>query len=400
MLDPIASPISLSPAQPALAGLASSSSPVDDSAAATLALKALGLQAAPTGPSFASTLQSRLRLTALNKLALPPKAPAVDIAAADSASSAERPDLITEALSVTNSNDIKSEGKTLPDHDVITTENASDPSNAAAAPSTDTTSATPTFTLNTVSATASTTITPIIAKDTAAPALSPKPPASTENMLGTRATTAVANRNNEVPTTAPAIVAGAAEINAPAAAIADKQRDGNWFGELLGNRVNAASQNMPQAVTMAMPARIVATPVSSRDWSGDVGNQLTWMVSQRESSANLVLNPPEMGRIEVSITLNGDQASASFVSSNPDVRDALQGSLPRLREVLADAGVFLGQADIGAKSFGQQRNGAEKGHKSGDDSVPSSGPSLLGSVNLSPTMSILTSGQGLIDLFA
>jgi flagellar hook-length control protein FliK len=126
------------------------------------------------------------------------------------------------------------------------------------------------------------------------------------------------------------------------------------------------------------------------------------MTHQRESRADLVLNPPNLGRIEVSITLNGDQASASFVSASAEVRDALQGSLPRLREVLADAGVFLSQANIGPESF-QQGNGTEKGRKSADDHFAPAAASLLGSDEGSLASAAgqpASRGQGLIDLFA
>ena len=398
MLDPVNSPASPSTAQAAIANPALS--PGDDSASTTSALKALGVPAAPAGPSFASTLQSRLRLTALNKLAAPVKARAEDIGTADPTFSADRLSLIADALSLVGDG-AKTGNKTVSNLDA-TTESASGQSNTTATQPTDTPSATPIFTLTTAPSSAGTTITPIVTNAIKDPAISTppsNPPVSVNDSVRDEATAINAGGDAAAPTP-PATIAATAEIKGPVAAIADKQREGSWFGELLGNRVNVAPLSAPLVSNAAMPARIVATPVSSSDWSGDVGNQLTWMVSQRESSANLVLNPPDMGRIEISITMNGDQASASFISTNPDVRDALQGSLPRLREVLADAGVFLGQADIGAQAFGQQQNGAEKGRKSGHDSLPAGGQSLLGSVNLPSTMSILTSGQGLIDLFA
>ncbi len=74
------------------------------------------------------------------------------------------------------------------------------------------------------------------------------------------------------------------------------------------------------------------------------------MVSNSRQQAEIVLNPPQLGRIEVSLTLDGDRASAFFVSPHAAVREALESSMIRLREVLADAGVTLGETQVGAES--------------------------------------------------
>jgi flagellar hook-length control protein FliK len=177
------------------------------------------------------------------------------------------------------------------------------------------------------------------------------------------------------------------------------------FPELLRATQSHAGANAAQAIQSHIVAnepfaRPVQTPISSPHWADDVGNQLTWMVGKNEGKADLVLNPPQLGRIEVSLSISGDQATASFVSANPEVRDALQGSLPRLREILADTGIFLGQASIGADSSRQGGNNAETGRKSADDSFSAQGRTLIGSLN-APSSTIWTSGgKGLVDLFA
>lgn len=221
------------------------------------------------------------------------------------------------------------------------------------------------------------------------------------------ASTGSGNARAPAEPAAAAILAAAPEKAALIAANQGREASDSAFSSLLHNATAhtglISAQAPPPAVVSPLPIREVASPVTSAYWASDVGNQLSWMINQRESRADLVLNPPQLGRIEVSITLNGDQASASFVSMNPDVRDALQGSLPRLREVLADAGIFLGQANIGAESFRQGENGAEKGGKSPDDSFSLTGQSLLGFDNgpLSIVPTRTTSrGMGVIDLFA
>ena len=62
--------------------------------------------------------------------------------------------------------------------------------------------------------------------------------------------------------------------------------------------------------------------------------------------------------------MTGDQATATFVSANPAVREAIENAVPRLREVLADAGVTLGQTQVGSDSPQQSANGNENGDNS------------------------------------
>ncbi|HTH40275.1 MAG TPA: flagellar hook-length control protein FliK [Rhodocyclaceae bacterium] len=147
----------------------------------------------------------------------------------------------------------------------------------------------------------------------------------------------------------------------------------------------------------------IETPVGHQNWSQEVGDKLTWMVGKQESKAELVLTPPQMGRIEVSITLNGDQASASFNTTNPAVRDALESALPRLKEILADAGVRLDQAQVGADTRQNSPQDQERRDNSGrnaqvatGDFVPGLNSVASGSSNVSQW---IRQGNGMVDTF-
>lgn len=160
--------------------------------------------------------------------------------------------------------------------------------------------------------------------------------------------------------------------------------------------VHAAS-----ASSTALP---IHTPVGTRGWDGEVSDKLVWMVGRREQRAELVLNPPQMGRIEVSLSMTDGQTSALFVSANPAVRDALEAALPRLREILADAGVNLGQTHVGADTG----NGAGNSSTNSAENRDNSGRGLS-TKQLPPSNEILRQldapqwlkrGNGLVDIFA
>lgn len=135
----------------------------------------------------------------------------------------------------------------------------------------------------------------------------------------------------------------------------------------------------------------VATPAGSPAWPEEVGNRVSWMVRQHESQAELTLTPPQLGRIEVSITVSGDQTSAQFVTATPAARELIEQSLPRLREILEQSGISLGQADVGTS--GQRGEGGQhtpRGRFGGDTSAASTGAPALWQRR----------GEGLVDTFA
>lgn len=163
----------------------------------------------------------------------------------------------------------------------------------------------------------------------------------------------------------------------------------NQFGLPTALRHTSSSQALPQ-----LP---IASPSGRQAWSEEVGNQVRWMLGRAESRAELVLTPPSLGKLEVSISLSGDQATAQFVASTQAARDALEQAMPKLREILEQAGLALGQADV-STSEDRGAAGGEQG----------SGRALLGHENGTSddtgAITVVHDGRlrhdGLIDTFA
>lgn len=142
---------------------------------------------------------------------------------------------------------------------------------------------------------------------------------------------------------------------------------GTSFENMLGvaQMTSLHRNGEAHATSPASSALPIQTPVGAHGWDGEVGDKLVWMVGRQDQRAELILNPPQLGRVEVSLSMNGDQTNAIFVSANPAVRDALEAALPRLREILADAGINLGQAQVGADTG---NNGANQSTNNGKNS--------------------------------
>jgi len=200
---------------------------------------------------------------------------------------------------------------------------------------------------------------------------------------------------------------GAAANPAASALVAEvtssnKSIDGPAPEASFANLLAAAQAPAQSPVNRASTPLAIEAPVGSRHWDSHVGEKLVWMVSHQEQHADLVLNPPQLGKVEVSISVNGDQASAQFVSANPAVRDALEAAMPRLREMLADAGLNLGQAQVGSGSAQNASGNSANNQENSDNSRRGSGVAgqveALGQVGAPGTW--LRAGKGMVDVFA
>lgn len=140
------------------------------------------------------------------------------------------------------------------------------------------------------------------------------------------------------------------------------------FSQITG----VQGSNAKGAVTVSVEPRVGAP-----GWDGAVGQKVVWLVNQRHQMAEMQLNPPNLGPLEVKITITNDQASALFVSQHAAVRDAIEAALPRLREMLAENGITLGNAQVSAESSpreqtanGEGRSGPGRQPEARDMAIP------------------------------
>jgi flagellar hook-length control protein FliK len=198
-----------------------------------------------------------------------------------------------------------------------------------------------------------------------------------------------------------------AKFAVAAAPVADATATGQAAPESTLNEAALPSENAHAAGHVATGRHVhtettlaVNTPVRNADWAGDFGQKIVWLATAETQSAQLTLNPPQMGPIEISLSVDRGQASVSFASANAEVRDAIETALPRLREMLASAGIELGQTNVGAESFRQQQQAAwssSAASRSIDDSA------ILAADSAAPLPSrafATQRGNGLVDLFA
>lgn len=136
----------------------------------------------------------------------------------------------------------------------------------------------------------------------------------------------------------------------------------------------------------------VPVPMGQPQWGQGVGERVLWLAAQNVSAAEIRLDPPELGPMQVRVSVNQEQVNVSFVSPHPAVRDALDQQLQRLREMFSEQGLNLGNVDVSDKSFSQQDQ--ER------DETARKGTVTLDNEELTPTASQIVISNRLVDHYA
>ncbi|MEO7494513.1 MAG: flagellar hook-length control protein FliK [Massilia sp.] len=143
----------------------------------------------------------------------------------------------------------------------------------------------------------------------------------------------------------------------------------------------------------------IAARVGTPAWDNQVGQKIIWMVAGKEQSATLTLNPPDLGPMQVVLNVTNDQASVTFSAAQPEVRQALEDALPKLRDMMGENGIALGSATVNAGAQEQRqaqgeagRGGAHHGRGNGRDGG--------GASEVVAGSTVRSGALGLVDTFA
>ncbi|GAC18750.1 flagellar hook-length control protein FliK [Paraglaciecola arctica] len=88
-----------------------------------------------------------------------------------------------------------------------------------------------------------------------------------------------------------------------------------------------------------------------------LAEKVRWMVNTKNLVAEIRLDPAELGSVHVKVAVSGESATVNFVVQSQLARDAVDNATPRLREMLAEKGIELGQSSVRQESDGQQGQG-------------------------------------------
>jgi len=167
------------------------------------------------------------------------------------------------------------------------------------------------------------------------------------------------------------------------------------FASLMSGHMPTQSQQIASGSNVT-----INTPLQNSAWAQDFNNHIVWMAKNDQQVAQINISPAQLGPVQITLNLNGDQASLSFASPHAEVRKAIEDAMPNLREMLSSTGISLGQSNVGAQLPQQQRESAAQfanGSRSTGENAILPADSRSGSTSSGLP---IQRGRGFVDLFA
>lgn len=156
----------------------------------------------------------------------------------------------------------------------------------------------------------------------------------------------------------------------------------------------------------AANAHALAPHVGTADWTDALSQKVVFLSNAHQQSAELTLNPPDLGPLQVVLRVADNHAHALFVSQHAQVRDAVEAALPKLREAMEAGGLGLGSATVsdGGLASQQQQPNPQQTFAGGQSSRRGNGgPSAVDApvdAAQSAPVAARASRAGLVDTFA
>lgn len=145
--------------------------------------------------------------------------------------------------------------------------------------------------------------------------------------------------------------------------------------------------------------------LGSSEWQQALSQQIVMFSRNGQQNAELLLHPQDLGAIQISLTLDKDQAQLSMVSSHSQVRAALEAALPQLRTALAESGINLGQSNVSSDAFaqGQSYQGQQEGRRDGQHgsfTLSQDSDNEITPIAVPAALQARAAGNGAVDIFA
>lgn len=215
---------------------------------------------------------------------------------------------------------------------------------------------------------------------------------------GTQSILQTAAQSSATSTTAQTADRGTSVFNASAPGPESQQA---WRADsavtgvtVSGSRGAAGTLSFTQGMQASSFGQPLGQSFGDSEWAESVTRRVAMMAGQKVSSAQIELDPPELGALTVRVSVTGDQANVMFTSAHAQVREALAQTFTRLQDMLGQQGLQLADAQVSDQSAARQQQGEGRGGQGGagvfvDDS--DAGPVTMQSVRVA---------KGLIDYYA
>ncbi|MBM6551251.1 flagellar hook-length control protein FliK [Marinomonas ostreistagni] len=122
-----------------------------------------------------------------------------------------------------------------------------------------------------------------------------------------------------------------------------------------------AQAAVPTRADASAPQLTMQTMPNSAAWTAEMTTKVSWVAKEGFKTAHIQLDPPELGSLTVKVSMDQDSnTQVSFIASSAQARDALEGQMQRLRDMLAQQGVDVESVDVEVSQGNDQSTAQEQ----------------------------------------
>ncbi|MFH6952864.1 flagellar hook-length control protein FliK [Pseudoalteromonas sp. XMcav1-K] len=126
-------------------------------------------------------------------------------------------------------------------------------------------------------------------------------------------------------------------------------------------------QNTKKTTISAEQALQQPVNIAKRDAAKALFNKANMLLNLNLKEAEIRLDPPELGSMQIRIRSDAEQAQINFVVQSQQAKDVLEQSMGRLKEMLAEQGINLGESSVSEQGQGEQQMAEQSGHSSSSE---------------------------------
>jgi flagellar hook-length control protein FliK len=136
------------------------------------------------------------------------------------------------------------------------------------------------------------------------------------------------------------------------------------------------------------------------DFSNNMKERLTVMMNRGIQTADIRLDPAELGQMQVKMQVENDVTTVNFVVQNAQAKEMLEQAMPKLKEMLEEQGIEMGEGTVEQEDKSQRELG--DGEHQGGGQMAAENPEAGEEIDpvAAQQVKIINGALGGIDFFA
>jgi flagellar hook-length control protein FliK len=183
--------------------------------------------------------------------------------------------------------------------------------------------------------------------------------------------------------------------------VMSSQAMAKFSGQGTSSNMQSGSNNASytQLMTHTTPSPVTQN-LHKPEWGNAIGQRITWMIGNKLQGVQLRISPAHLGPVDIKLSIESGVAQVSFASNHQVVREALEQAVPRLRDMLENQNLELGDVDISDRSLADSRRMQDEFADSQGNSAESDNEAELAKDAEDQAVAHVLQSDNLLDAYA